>query len=50
MPHLNMGIAKFNISRLILKGGITKIFWAQLIFKIGMLIASNHSGIESRKS
>jgi hypothetical protein len=50
MLLLYLGILKFNFSWLILKGGIAKIFLAQLIFKIGVLNVSNHSGIESRKS
>ena len=50
MPQVNLGIAKFKCSWLTLKGGIVKIFLAQLIFKIGMLTASIHSGIESQKS
>jgi len=48
MPQANLGMAQFNFSWLILKGGIVNIFLAQLIFKIGMLIASIHSGIKSR--
>jgi hypothetical protein len=45
-----MGIAQLNFSRLTLIGGIAKIFLAQLIFKIGVLIVAILSGIESRKS